>query len=137
MPTMQDSSVWSLGWEDSLEKEMATHSSILAWRIPRTWRATVLGVKKSWTWLSDFHSLFGEICILVFCPFFSCLFFSWAVWAVCIFCKLIPCQSNYLQIFPQSMCCLLILFKASFIVKNIVSLIGSYWVLFYTIKLCI
>ena len=28
--------VWSLGWEDSLEKEMATHSSVLAWRIPGT-----------------------------------------------------------------------------------------------------
>ena len=28
--------VWSLGWEDPLEKEMATHSSILAWRIPWT-----------------------------------------------------------------------------------------------------
>ena len=28
--------VQSLGWEDSLEKGMATHSSILAWRIPRT-----------------------------------------------------------------------------------------------------
>ena len=29
-------SVWSLGWEDPLEKEMATHSSILAWGIPWT-----------------------------------------------------------------------------------------------------
>ena len=28
--------VWSLGWEDPLEKGMATHSSILAWRIPWT-----------------------------------------------------------------------------------------------------
>ena len=28
--------VWPLGWEDPLEKEMATHSSILAWRIPWT-----------------------------------------------------------------------------------------------------
>ena len=28
--------VWSLGWEDTLEKEMATHSSILAWEIPWT-----------------------------------------------------------------------------------------------------
>ena len=28
--------VWSLGWEDALEKEMATHSSILAWKIPWT-----------------------------------------------------------------------------------------------------
>ena len=28
--------VWSLGWEDALEEEMATHSSLLAWRIPWT-----------------------------------------------------------------------------------------------------
>ena len=33
-PTVQKTRVWSLGWEDPLEKEMATHSSILAWRIP-------------------------------------------------------------------------------------------------------
>ena len=33
---MQETGVWSLGWEDHLEKEMATHSSILAWEIPRT-----------------------------------------------------------------------------------------------------
>ena len=32
LPAMQD----TLGWEDPLEKEMATHCSILAWRIPRT-----------------------------------------------------------------------------------------------------
>ena len=31
---MQETRVQFLGWEDSLEKEMATHSSILAWRIP-------------------------------------------------------------------------------------------------------
>ena len=30
----QETRVWSLGWEDTLGKEMATHSSILAWRIP-------------------------------------------------------------------------------------------------------
>ena len=35
-PTMQETQVQSLGQEDSLEKEMATHSSILAWRIPGT-----------------------------------------------------------------------------------------------------
>ena len=34
-PTMQETWVRSLGWEDSLEEEMATHSSILAWEIPR------------------------------------------------------------------------------------------------------
>ena len=33
-PTMQETWVPSLGWEDPLEKEMATHSSTLAWRIP-------------------------------------------------------------------------------------------------------
>ena len=35
-PAMQETQVRSLGWEDPLEKEMATHSSILAWRIPWT-----------------------------------------------------------------------------------------------------
>ena len=36
LPTMQETWVQSLGWEDLLEKEIATHSSILAWRIPGT-----------------------------------------------------------------------------------------------------
>ena len=36
LPRMRETRVQSLGWEDPLEKEMATHSSILAWKIPRT-----------------------------------------------------------------------------------------------------
>ena len=36
LPAVQETWVQSLGWEDPLEKEMATHSSVLAWRIPRT-----------------------------------------------------------------------------------------------------
>ena len=36
LPEMQETQVQSLGWEDPLKKEMATHSSILAWRIPWT-----------------------------------------------------------------------------------------------------
>jgi len=36
LPSMQDTCVQSLGWEDALEKGMATHSSILVWRIPWT-----------------------------------------------------------------------------------------------------
>ena len=36
LPAMQETRVQSLGWEDLLEKEMATHSSILAWKIPWT-----------------------------------------------------------------------------------------------------
>ena len=34
LPTMWETRVWSLGWEDPLEKEMATHSSTVAWKIP-------------------------------------------------------------------------------------------------------
>ena len=52
LPAMQDSLVRFLGWEDPLEKGKATHSSILAWRIPMdggAWRATVPGVAKSQT----------------------------------------------------------------------------------------
>ena len=36
LPAMQETWVRSLGWEDTLEKEMATHSSILPWEIPWT-----------------------------------------------------------------------------------------------------
>ena len=54
-PPMQETWVQSLGWKDPLEEGMATHSSILAWRIPMdrgAWQATVHGVAKSWTQLS-------------------------------------------------------------------------------------
>ena len=36
LPAMRETQIQSLGWEDPLEEEVATHSSILAWRIPRT-----------------------------------------------------------------------------------------------------
>ena len=55
-PAMQDTWVQSLGGEDPLEKDMATHSNILAWENPMdrgTWLATVHGVTKSWTPLSN------------------------------------------------------------------------------------
>ena len=52
-PALQETQVRFLGWEDPLETEMATHSSILAWRIPWTDRATVHEVAKSRTRLSD------------------------------------------------------------------------------------
>ena len=53
---MQETWVLSLGWEDPLEEGMATHSSILAWRIPMdrgAWWAIVHSVTKSQTGLSD------------------------------------------------------------------------------------
>ena len=52
LPAMQEISVRFLGWEDPVEKGKAAHSSILAWRIPRT---IVHGVAKSRTRLNDFH----------------------------------------------------------------------------------
>ena len=51
LPTMQETWIQSLGWEDLLEKNMATHSSILAWRIVVV--SMDNGVAKSQTCLSD------------------------------------------------------------------------------------
>ena len=56
MQVTQETQVQPLGWEDPLEKETATHSSILAWRIPMdrgAWWTTVHGVAKSRTRLSE------------------------------------------------------------------------------------
>ena len=59
LPTRWETRVQSLGWEDPLEKEMATHSSVLAWRIP--WMEEPGGLQsmglQSQTRLSDFTSL--------------------------------------------------------------------------------
>ena len=57
LPAMRETRVQSLGWEDLLEKELATHSSTLAWKIPWTEEPGGLqsmGVTKSRTRLSDF-----------------------------------------------------------------------------------
>ena len=56
LPTMLETWVRYLGWEDPLEEGMATDSSIHAWRILMdrgAWQATVHGITKSWTRLSD------------------------------------------------------------------------------------
>ena len=52
LPTMRETWVWSLGQEDPLEKEMATHSSIFTWEISWTeepGRLQSRGLQKSWT----------------------------------------------------------------------------------------
>ena len=55
LPAMQETQVQSLDWEDPLEKEVATHSSIVAWRFP--WKEEPGGlqsyVSQSWTQLSN------------------------------------------------------------------------------------
>ena len=56
LPATQETWFWSRAREDPLEKGMANHSSILAWRIPvdrGDWWAAIPGVAKSWTRLSD------------------------------------------------------------------------------------
>ena len=58
LPAVQKTQVWSLGWEDPPEKEMANHSSSLAWKIPWTEEPGGLHTYspwgcKSWTWLRD------------------------------------------------------------------------------------
>ena len=61
LPPLQETRVQSLGWEDPLEKEMAIHSSTIAWKIPWTEEPgrlhVVHGVAKSRTRLSGFTSL--------------------------------------------------------------------------------
>ena len=64
LPAMQETQVPSLGWEDPLEKEVATHSSILTWRIP--WREEPGGpqsmelqrVRQDWAANTDTKRLF-------------------------------------------------------------------------------
>ena len=56
LPVIQETQVQSLGWEDPLEKEMATNSNILAWRFHGQRSLvghTVYGVTKSWSRLSN------------------------------------------------------------------------------------
>ena len=68
LPAKQETRVRSLDQEDPLEKEMATHSSILTWRISMdrgAWRATVHGVTKSRTQLNNFTFWVGVDIIII------------------------------------------------------------------------
>ena len=104
-----------VGWirhlpQTTLEKEMATHSSILAWRISwtkETGRLNRLSMlaSDSWCWSSfhalDYHSYtFSDVSVQVFCPFFSlsCLA-AWALRVIYIFWILVLYQLCVLKIF--------------------------------------
>ena len=67
LPAIQDNRVQSLGQEDALEKEMATHSSTLAGKIP--WKGEPCKLQsmgsQSWTQLSDFTSRIVWYCVFV------------------------------------------------------------------------
>ena len=70
LPAMWETWVQFLGWDDSLEKGKATHSSILAWRIPQT----VYRVARSQTPLSSFHFHFHYCEVEIHKPTESSLF---------------------------------------------------------------
>ena len=54
LPAMQETWIWSLGWEDPLAKGTATHTSILAWRIP--WTVQSMGLQRvGHHWVTHFH----------------------------------------------------------------------------------
>ena len=54
LPALWETPVWILGWADPLEKELATHTRILAWRIPWIEKTgKVHGIAKSQKWLGD------------------------------------------------------------------------------------
>ena len=62
MPAMQETWVWSLGWEDPLEKGTATHSSVLAWRIPMDKRSLV-GYSPCVNTNCKIENSFGYFCV--------------------------------------------------------------------------
>ena len=95
LPAMQKTQVWSLGWEDPLEKEMATHSHILAWKIP--WMEEPGGLQSMGSqrvahdWATSFsltiQAFVGKVmslllnmlsrCVIAFLPRSKCLLISW------------------------------------------------------------
>ena len=81
-PTMWETRVWSLGREDPLEKEMATHSSILAWKIPWTeelgWVLSMRSqrVRHDWTTSLSLSKMFKTILILSK---------YWIFFSICVF----------------------------------------------------
>ena len=79
-PTRREIWVRSLGWEDSLEKEMTTHSSVLAWKIPwsdEPGRLQSMGLQKSQTPLSNFTSLHFTRFVIAILPRNKHLSNSW------------------------------------------------------------
>ena len=79
LSTMQETQIWSLGWEDPLEKGMAINSSILAWRIPWTEESDGLQSKRlqrvghgwsDWVHISAFRFWATNILVIEECFFF-------------------------------------------------------------------
>ena len=140
-PAMRETLVWSLSWEDPLEKEMATHSSILAWRIPWTeepGRLQSIGLQsRTWLKLLSMQWLM-MINIFSYTYFLSVYFLQWNVWScllptfnwkvffycwvfrvIYIFWTQVLCWICELQIFSPSLC--FFIFMAVPLTENILT----------------
>ena len=114
-PALQKRQVWSLGWEDPLDEGMATHSSILAWRIPMdrgAWWATdhwVTNTQTQLKWLSthtcrvyenactwfflEICTLYGKICyVFTFHYFFHAFLLAKLLRLCLILCDSMDCN---------------------------------------------
>ena len=86
LPAMQETWVQSLGWEDPLEEGMAIHSSILAWRIPRTeqtGRLQSMGsqrVRNDWVTIISTHSSNIRLHMSTQCSFMSWEYINMSPW---------------------------------------------------------
>ena len=108
LPAMWETRVWPLGWEDSLEKEMATHSSTVAWKIPwmEEW-----GHKESDTtqWLLS-HSLFANIGSSDWYHLTCHLKFNYNNYIHCVrpknYCYFFACSFFHLYIHPYTKLCI-------------------------------
>ena len=100
MPAMQETGVWSQGWEDPLEKEMATHSSTLAWKIPWTevpGRLQPMGsrrVRHDWATSLSFSFLKSSKNSVTFC---CVLFFPKMNHLWCIIIQVVPININIIK----------------------------------------
>ena len=102
-PVMQETQVWSLGWKDPLGKEMSTHSSILAWKIPWTEQPGELHSKGSQRVGHDWATEHARL-------------ISYTVWKIFVKWELVeiyhnpmPCYSYYLKNNTLSICFLVCL----------------------------
>ena len=84
LPGMQETQVSSLGHEDPLEKEMATHSSILAWRIPRAeepGRLPSMGLRRvRCNWATNIFTMFTKDSFAITLDFQVAVFTAWECW---------------------------------------------------------
>ena len=101
LPEMQESWVWSLGWEDTLEKEMATHSCIPAGRILWTEEPNPWGCKELDTTVTNTFTSFQ---IFWYFPtdVWGCLFFQSFI---CLFFRLDPLHWYIFKFTDSFLCC--------------------------------